>query len=121
MEEIEKKLKNKWTEIEYVNTFGELVSMAGKINYIKLDGQDYSYFRMNPVIGKKDHEFKLIEIKENPLYIIPPGSIQQITDNLTKRDLEHKCKEYTKSVEITNNSKNSVGFRVGNSEENPTN
>jgi hypothetical protein len=121
MEEIEKKLKNKWTEIEYVNAFGELVSMAGKINYIRLDGQDYSYFRMNPIVGQENKEFKLLEIKENPLYIIPPGSIQLINDNLTKRDLEMKCKEYTKSIKPINNSTNSIGFKIGKLEKKPTN
>ncbi len=109
MEEIEKKLQGKWVEINYLNSFGDAVSMGGKINYIRLDGQDYSYFRMNPIIGKKEDEFELLEIEENPLYTIPPGSIQQINDNLTKKDLEMKCKEYNQNLKKTKNG--SVGFK----------
>ncbi|HKL23320.1 MAG TPA: hypothetical protein VJ895_01065 [Candidatus Nanoarchaeia archaeon] len=108
MEEIEKNLEGKWVEIQFVNQNGEAVSMGGKLNYIRLDGQDYSYFRMNPTIGMKENEYDLIKVPENPLYVIPPGCLQQINDKLTKKDLERKCQEYSQNLKIL--EKKPVGF-----------
>jgi len=103
----------KYVKLNYINSWGEGVMIWGKLNEMELNSNDYSYFRMNPIIAIKDGEYKIVLTKGNPIYTIPANSLEKIDDNIKINDLENICKQLNKSLKEEVNEKPKVQRKIG--------